>query len=167
MSIKLDPVLADLRSWKPDGCPVTRALDVIGPHTSVLILREAFYGTTRFDLFVERVGVTEAAAAARLRQLTEAGLLRRAPYREPGSRTRHEYLLTDKGRDLMPAVLALFQWGSAHLQPEGAPLSLVEDGSGAPVRVAYVDAEGREVAPEDLRMAYNRGSLGRRGSRDR
>ena len=158
MSIKLDPVLADLRSWKPDGCSITRALDVIGPHTSVLILREAFYGTTRFDLFVERVGVTEAAAAARLKQLTAAGLLRREPYREPGARTRYEYLLTGKGRDLMPAVMALFQWGNAHLQPDGAPLSLVEDVTGAPVRVGYVDAEGREVAPEDLRVSYNRRS---------
>lgn len=156
MPIKLDPVLADLRSWKPRGCSISKALEIVGQRSALLIMREAFFGTRRFDLFVERVGVTEAVAAARLKQLTEAGLLRREPYKEPGSRTRHEYVLTDMGADLMPAVFALKDWGDAHLQEGGGPLALVEDGTGAAVRVGYLTEDGREVSPDDLRMAVRR-----------
>ena len=89
-------------------------------------------------------------------RLTEAGLLRREPYKEPGSRTRHEYVLTDMGADLMPAVFALKDWGDTHLQEGGGPLALVEDDTGAPVRVGYLTEDGREVSPADLRMAVRR-----------
>ncbi|WP_304455472.1 helix-turn-helix domain-containing protein [Nocardiopsis sp. YSL2] len=153
MDIKLDRSIADLRSWHPDECGLAMALDVIGPRSSMLILREALlYGTRRFELFVERVGVTEAVASTRLKQLTEAGLLARRPYKEPGSRTRYEYVPTDKGRDLTPVVLALMQWGSKHLQPEGAPLAVVDDTSEQPVRVGFVAQDGTERTRHDLRI---------------
>ncbi|CAM3828610.1 helix-turn-helix domain-containing protein [Nocardiopsis rhodophaea] len=129
------------------------ALDVIGPRSSMLIMREALlYGTRRFDLFVERVGVTEAVAASRLKQLTEAGLLTRQPYKELGSRTRYEYVPTAKGRDLTPVVLALMEWGDKHLQPDSAPLAVTDDASGQPVRVGYIAEDGTERTADDLRI---------------
>ena len=70
---------------------------LVGTKSAMLIMREAYYGTTRFDDFARRVGITKAATSARLSELVEAGLLTRRPYREPGQRSRDEYVLTDGG----------------------------------------------------------------------
>ncbi len=98
--------------WAADDCPVTHALDLAGNRTSFLVLREAFYGTTRFDDFAARVQVSESVAAARLKALVGSGLLERRPYRDPGERTRFEYRLTDKGADFFPILVALTDWGA-------------------------------------------------------
>ncbi|MFI6576049.1 winged helix-turn-helix transcriptional regulator [Nocardiopsis sp. NPDC050513] len=162
MTIKLDRSLSDLRAWRPTECAMAGALDAVGPRSSMLIMREALlFGVRRFELFVERVGVTEAVAAARLRQLTEAGLLTRRPYKEPGARTRYEYVPTERGRDLTPVIVALMEWGAKHLRPDGAPLSVVDDASAEPVRVGYLAPDGTERAEEDLRILPTR-RIGRR-----
>ena len=70
------------------GCPVARAMAVLGERWAILVLREAFYGTTRFDDFAQRVGMAPATTSANLKALAEAGLLTRRPYREPGGRAR-------------------------------------------------------------------------------
>lgn len=89
-------------------------MQIVGTRSAILLMREALFDTFRFDDFVTRTGLTEAVVAARLRELVQAGLLVREPYQEQGQRTRHGYTLTDSGRDLMPAVLALGQWGARH-----------------------------------------------------
>lgn len=156
MSAVLEGPLRDLRSWKPDQCSIVKALDVVGTRSAILILREAMYGTTRFDGFAERVGITDAAAAAALRRLTAAGLLRKQPYREEGKRTRNEYVLTEMGHDALPVVLALWQWGDAYLQDGVPPLERVENGTDDPVRVEIRSAAGREVPVENLRIRINK-----------
>jgi DNA-binding HxlR family transcriptional regulator len=93
-------------------------MDIIGTRSSMLILREAFYGTTRFDDFALRAKITDAIVATRLKELTDIGLFIKQPYREPGKRTRYEYLLTDKGRDLLPAVFATSCLSSWPSRPE-------------------------------------------------
>ncbi|WP_433600180.1 winged helix-turn-helix transcriptional regulator [Nocardia sp. CA-135953] len=155
MAAVMEGPLADLSAWKPTECSIAKAMDLIGTRSAILILREAYYGTTRFDGFAARVGITDAAASGQLRKLTEAGLLAKRPYQEAGRRTRHEYVLTDMGRDLLPAVLALMQWGDAYLQPGPAPLLLVEESSGAPVRVAVRSETGREIDLEELGVRLN------------
>ncbi|MFE9321566.1 MULTISPECIES: winged helix-turn-helix transcriptional regulator [unclassified Nocardia] len=155
MAAVMEGPLADLSAWKPTECSIAKAMDLIGTRSAILILREAYYGTTRFDGFAARVGITDAAASGQLRKLTEAGLLAKRPYQEAGRRTRHEYVLTDMGRDLLPAVLALMQWGDAYLQPGPAPLLLVEESSGAPVRVEVRSETGREIDLEELGVRLN------------
>ncbi|XVV05621.1 winged helix-turn-helix transcriptional regulator [Actinosynnema sp. CA-248983] len=155
MAMTLDGPLADRDRWQATRCSIGKAMDVIGNRTAVLLLREAFYGTTRFHDFATRVGVTEASAAARLRELVDLGVFEKRPYREPGQRTRHEYALTGMGRDLLPTVLALMQWGDRHLQTDGAPLRVV-DTSGAPVRVRVRADDGDDLAAEDLVVQVNR-----------
>ncbi len=151
MAITFEGALADRSAWRVDNCSIAMTMDVIGTRSSMLILREAFYGTTRFDDFVRRTKTTEAIVAARLKQLTAIGLFTKEPYREPGKRTRDEYLLTDKGSDLLPAVFALMQWGNHHLQgEEGGPLRLVERGTGEPVVIAPRTESGRELELDDL-----------------
>src|SRR5689334_5110894 len=104
MSLTFEGVLADRSTWRLENCSIGKSMDIIGTRSSMLILREAFYGTTRFDDFARRAKITDAIVAARLKELTDIGLFVKQPYREPGKRSRHEYLLTEKGRDLVPVV---------------------------------------------------------------
>src|SRR5947209_15466369 len=87
---RLDPRDA----WTAERCTIARSLDVLTTRSAFLILREAFYGTTRFDDFARRVGISEPVTAARLRELVDEGLLEREHYRQPGQRTRQRYRLT-------------------------------------------------------------------------
>jgi len=143
--------LADRSAWRADRCPIGKALDVVGTRSAMLIMRESYYGTTRFDDFAARVGISEAVAAGRLRELTDAGLLERRPYREAGQRTRFEYRLTDKGRDLAPVVLGLFAWGAKHVSPGGRPpVDLTHADCGAPVRVVVECDDAHPVALNEV-----------------
>ena len=148
MTGELDP----REGWTAERCSLAKALDVVSARSAFLIMREAFYGTTRFDDFAQRVGVTDAVAAARLRELVDDGLLARAPYREPGQRTRHEYRLTEKGADLFPVLVGLLQWGDRWLN-DGGRVELRHTGCGAHVGVALRCDEGHPVAPGDLELA--------------
>ena len=130
-------------------CPVARSMAVLGERWAMLVLREAFYGTTRFEDFWRRIGVTKAAASARLNELVEAGLLQRRPYKEPGQRSRDEYVLTDAGLDFMPVVWAMFEWGQRHL-PRPTPLRLTHAGCGADATVTIRCAEGHDVPANEL-----------------
>ncbi|MGW6442214.1 winged helix-turn-helix transcriptional regulator [Lentzea sp. NPDC055074] len=156
MAMRMNGPLAALDQWQPEGCSIAKALDVVGTKSAMLLLREAFYGTTRFDGFVRRVGITEAVAAKRLKELVEAGLLEKRPYQEPGARTRFEYVLTEKGRALLPVVVALMQWGDAYLQPAGAPLQVVSAETGEPVRVLVAPSGSASLEPEGLAVRINR-----------
>ena len=152
----LQGALADRDAWSAAGeCPIERTIEVVGTKSSLLILREAYYGTTRFDDFWRRVGITKAAAAARLDELVEAGLLARQPYREPGQRTRDEYVLTQAGTDFMPVVWALFQWGQRHL-PDPVPLRLAHSGCNATVDVEMYCSHGHLVEPDELAVRRTR-----------
>src|SRR6201997_4307386 len=96
-------------------------MSVLGTKSAMLIMREAYYGTPRFDDFAQRVGITKAAASARLSELVDLGLLTRRPYREPGQRTRDEYVLTEAGIDFMPVVWAMFEGGRRHMAGHNQP----------------------------------------------
>jgi DNA-binding HxlR family transcriptional regulator len=156
-TVQLQGPLADRGAWKATHCSVDRALGVVGTRSALLLMREAYYGTRRFDDFAARVGITEAVASARLRELVEAGLLTREPYREPGQRTRHEYVLTEMGRDLAPAALALMQWGDHWLAgPEGPPLALTHAGCGEPVAVEVRCGAGHDVPLSQIAVNVTR-----------
>ena len=161
MTGRLDP----RSGWAADRCSIAKALDTVSARSAFLILREAFYGTTRFDEFTERVGVTDAVAAARLRELVADGLLVREPYREPGQRTRHEYRLTEKGADLFPVLVALMQWGD-RWENDGGAVALVHRDCGAPVGVEVRCAGGHDVAIEDIDLTVRRRAA-RRAPRSR
>src|SRR5947209_18078052 len=75
---------AERQGWATDRCSIDRTFGIVGTRSAVLLLREASYGTTRFDAFVKRVGITDQVAAARLTELVDAGLLGRTPSQEPG-----------------------------------------------------------------------------------
>ena len=145
-------------AWVADTCPIARALDVVRTKSAMLVLREAFYGATRFDEFVSRTGASEPVVAARLRELVADGLLEREPYRDAGQRTRQAYRLTEMGADLFPALLALARWGDRWLGEQSSGVRLEHDDCGEPVDVEMRCAAGHAVASGDLRLAIDRTS---------
>lgn len=149
--------LADRDAWSAVGkCPIEKTMALLGTKSAMLIMREAYYGTTRFEDFWRRVGVTKAAASARLTELVDAGLLQRRPYKEPGQRSRDEYVLTDAGLDFMPVVWAMFEWGRRHL-PYNPQLRLAHRDCGAEATVEIRCAEGHRVPPDELMVRIEKG----------
>ena len=137
-------------------CPIEKTMALLGTKSAMLIMREAYYGTTRFEDFWRRVGVTKAAASARLNELVDAGLLQRRPYKEPGQRSRDEYVLTEAGRDFMPVVWAMFEWGRSHL-PYHAALRLAHADCGAEATVEIRCERGHRVPADELVVRLAKG----------
>jgi len=154
MTVLLGP-LAERDAWSAVGkCPIEKTMTLIGTKSAMLIMRESFYGTTRFDDFTRRVGITKAATSARLAELVDAGLLAKQPYRDPGQRSRDEYVLTDEGTALMPVVWAMFEWGRQFLGDSGLRLTHLDCGAEATVQIRC--AEGHQVPPDELGMKLAR-----------
>ncbi len=147
-TIRLTGPLDPRQGWVAANCPIDRTLGVVGTRSALLLLREAFYGTTRFADFAERVGISEPVAAERLRELVEQGLIEREPYREPGQRTRMQYRLTQRGAELFPVLVALMQWGDRWLGPAGVELRHRD--CGQVVTAALRCSEGHEPELEEL-----------------
>ncbi len=120
--------------------------EIIGDRWTLLILREAFYGVQRYDDMREDLNAPRSMLTDRLARLVEHGLLEKAPYQEPGSRTRFAYRLTSAGRDLALVFLALTQWGEVHASGKEAPVMVVDRATGRPLRVELVNEDG-ETAP--------------------
>ncbi|HEX4361786.1 MAG TPA: helix-turn-helix domain-containing protein [Pseudonocardia sp.] len=143
-------------------CSIARSLEVLGERWSLLIVREAFSGVTRFADFRAALGVAPDVLTERLRTLVEAGVLERRPYREPGSRPRHDYHLTPAGRDLRLVLAALQQWGDEHCPSPGGPTVVRRTGDGGrAVRVAFVDDADEVVPPERVRFERTAAYVGR------
>ena len=100
-------------------CPIARATDLIGDWWTPLVLREAFYGTTRFDGFERTLRIGRNVLTQRLTRLVDEGVLERVPYQDRP--VRYDYLLTEKGRDLFPIIAAINRWGDRWLAPEAGP----------------------------------------------
>ncbi|MCF6744753.1 helix-turn-helix transcriptional regulator [Blastococcus sp. KM273128] len=133
-------------------CSVAGTLSVVGEKWSLLVLREAFLGVRRFGDLQQALGAPKAVLTDRLATLVREGVLTREPYRAEGERQRHEYRLTDKGRDLYPALVALMAWGDRWLADGPPPLALEHRDCGAAVRVALVCDDGHEVGgPREVR----------------
>jgi DNA-binding HxlR family transcriptional regulator len=160
--VRLTGVLDPREGWKAERCTIAKSLEVVSTRSALLIMREAFYGTTRFDDFAERVGLSEPATAARLRELVDEGLLEREDYREPGQRTRQRYRLTEKGADLFPVLAALMQWGDRWLDDRGGPVELLHRGCGETVGVSVRCAAGHDVDTSEIDVA-RRGRAARAG----
>jgi DNA-binding HxlR family transcriptional regulator len=134
--------------WEARGCTIAKAMDVVGNRSAILLMREAFYGTTRFDDFAQRVGLSEPVAAKRLKELVDVGLLERRPYQEPGQRTRLEYRLTEMGADLFPALVALMQWGDRWLGQAGVEMR--HHACGGAVRAELCCENGHRLEVDDV-----------------
>ncbi|MBY6265833.1 transcriptional regulator [Azospirillum sp. 412522] len=133
-------------------CPIARGLDEVGEWWSLLILRDAMFGLTRFDEFQRSIGLATNMLTRRLHALVEAGLLERRPYQDRPP--RHGYHLTDKGRDFLPVLIAMADWGGRWLGSEQA-FRIVDRETGLPVDPVLIDRHsGEAVRPERLRPEF-------------
>jgi DNA-binding HxlR family transcriptional regulator len=130
-------------------CSVARCLEVIGQKWTLLIVREAMRGRTRFAEF-QQIGVPTSQLTDRLEALVEAGILAKRPYQEPGARTRVEYVLTPVGRDLTPVMAALTAWGDEHRPTGFGPSTVYVDGNDRPVHLAFVRDDGTLADQNDV-----------------
>ncbi|HEY8025871.1 MAG TPA: helix-turn-helix domain-containing protein [Burkholderiaceae bacterium] len=125
-------------------CPIARSLERVGEWWSMLILRDAFYGLTRFDEFQKSLDIAPNMLARRLNSLVDEGLLERRQYL--AKPPRFEYHLTARGRDFRPVLLALLAWGNRHFAPEGQSVVLLDAESGEQVEPIRSDrATGKPI----------------------
>ncbi|KUL29748.1 winged helix-turn-helix transcriptional regulator [Actinoplanes awajinensis] len=145
---------------RPPGvsCAVSRSLAVLGERWTLLIVRDALSGVTTFEAFRESLGLGADVLTERLATLVDYGVLEKRSYQQAGARTRHEYHLTDAGRQLHVIVGGLQMWGDAHLPwPSGPSTERLDRRTGEPVRVAFVDRDGRQLPDERIDVVHHGG----------
>lgn len=146
-------------SSSTERCSIARSLDVLGQKWSLLIVREAFWGRTRFAQFRTRLGVAADVLTDRLSRLVDAGILERRPYRADGEREREEYVLTDAGRALLPVLAAINAWGDEYRPSGFGPAAVYADReSGSALRLAFLDADGTEREMADVVLTRGPGA---------
>jgi DNA-binding HxlR family transcriptional regulator len=139
-------------SLEDDSCPIARSLDAIGDWWSMLIIRDALLGRRRFGEFQKSLGLAKNILAARLRMLTDQGILKLGPASDGSA--YQEYVLTDKGRGVFPVLVALRQWSETFDDhPESIATVLVDRNAGRPVRKLELRAEdGRLLQAADTAL---------------
>ncbi|MEU6848022.1 helix-turn-helix domain-containing protein [Streptomyces sp. NPDC046716] len=140
--------------WTDDACPIARTMSVLGQRWSVLIIREAMLGRSRFSEFRQRLGVAPDVLTARLSELVAAGILETVDYQRPGDRTRSRYVLTNAGHELAPVLGAMGQWGRIHLaQPQNSNYRFVDPVTGEPVGVGFRRRDGTSVSSSSVSLS--------------
>jgi DNA-binding HxlR family transcriptional regulator len=141
------------RDYEGQDCSIARALEVVGERWTLLIVRDAFLGLSRFDQFQESLGIARNVLTDRLSRLVEEGILERVRYSERPE--RYEYRLTRKGRELNIALAGLRQWGDKYLS-EKPPRVLRRKADGKPVVAALVPKGADVLRPEDVETVPGR-----------
>ena len=133
-------------------CPIARSLERVGEWWSILILRDAFHGLSRFDEFQKSLDIAPNMLSRRLNALVEGGMLERRRYIDHPP--RHEYVLTARGRDFRPVLLAMLAWGNRHFTPEGRSVVVIDRQTGREAEPILVDRDsGRPLAEPDFGTA--------------
>ena len=137
----------DRDEWDLEPDSIVLALEALQPRTSGAIIREAFYGTRRFDDFLRHCGVSPSVLSTRLRAMVSDGLLEKVRYQAPGSRARDEYRLTDKGRSLAPILIALNDFADRWLlDPGESTVTLRHRQCGEQVHTIVACEAGHQIA---------------------
>ncbi|CAD0187193.1 putative HTH-type transcriptional regulator [Ruegeria sp. THAF57] len=140
------------------NCSWARSLDIFGDKWSMMIIREAFGGASKYTEFQRNTGVARNILTSRLESLCDHGIFQRVPQREGSSRVR--YVLTSKGQGLFPIIVALGQWGDKWIfGTQGEPVQIVDKTSSAPVQqVAVFSRDGQQVSPQDVTVTPGPGA---------
>ncbi|MFV8983500.1 winged helix-turn-helix transcriptional regulator [Serratia fonticola] len=125
-------------SFATTPCPIARSLGRVGEWWSILILRDAFHGLSKFDEFQQSLGLSPTLLTRRLKFLVESGILYKQRYQTRP--IRYQYLLTERGKDFFPVLVTLFQWGNTHLTEGAHSAELVDRHSGQPIQPLLIDA---------------------------
>jgi DNA-binding HxlR family transcriptional regulator len=144
------------KSFADMHCSVAQCLEVIGEWWSVLIVRDAFLGVSRFGDFQQRLGISRNILNQRLKRLVDAGILQKIPYSDHPP--RHDYHLTAKGRDLWPVLTAIRQWGDKYEAPQGPPVQVIHKACGEIAQALWTCSVcGDPMGPQDVRIVSGPG----------
>ncbi|MEV6280709.1 helix-turn-helix domain-containing protein [Nocardia sp. NPDC051832] len=144
-------------SFEDMNCSVAQCLEVVGEWWTLLIVRDALFGVTRFDDFRARLGIARNVLTQRLEHLVAHGVLTREPYQQ--NPIRYDYRLTDKGRALWTVVNAMRQWGDEWAAPDGPPIQAVHEICGHTATIEPTCSScGARVHPRDLHPVYGPGA---------
>ena len=146
------------RNWNQENCSVARALGVLGDTWTLLILREAFFGTRRFADFEARLAISKNVLSQRLQHLVDHGVLEKIDVGRHGP--RFEYRLTHMGKDLTTVLTALRQWGDRWILGEGnEPLIVVDRATGEPIEPVRIRrSDGSPIGPRELELRAGPGA---------
>jgi DNA-binding HxlR family transcriptional regulator len=145
-------------TYSGQNCSVAGALELVGERWTLLILREAFLGTRRFDEFQGTLGIARNVLQSRLERLVDEGVLRRERYQERPE--RFEYKLTRKGVDLWPVVVSLMKWGDKYTAPNGPPVIMRHVGCGGEIDDRRICAAcGKHLEASESRAELGPGAL--------
>jgi DNA-binding HxlR family transcriptional regulator len=140
------------KSFRSMECPIALALDRVGEWWSMLIVREAIHGSTRFDQFQKALGIAPNMLTRRLEALVDSGLFERRQYSEHPP--RYEYVLTERGRDFWPVIVSLMVWGNKHFAPHGEVVLLADTATGQLADPKLIDsATGMEITSDRFALA--------------
>jgi DNA-binding HxlR family transcriptional regulator len=146
------------RDYPDQVCSIARSLEIVGERWTLLILRDAVLGMTRFEEFQESLGIASNVLTNRLKMLCDEGVLERLPDQErPG---RPKYVLTEKGRELGPALIVLMKWGDRHYPtPNGPPRLTLHTGCGGSFGPDLLcDRCGKQARPGEIDLPLGPGS---------
>jgi DNA-binding HxlR family transcriptional regulator len=150
------------RTYDTQNCSAARALELVGERWSLLIIRDALFGHTRFGDFQRSLGMAPNILAARLDSFVAAGLMERQRYSEHPQ--HYEYLLTSKGRDLAPVIVALTAWGDQHAAPDGPPIIYEHTACGSQIhQQIHCAACDEQVRNTDIGIRSGPGLLSQTG----
>ena len=144
------------KSFSDMNCSLAQTLEIIGERWSLLILRDAFFGITRFDQFQKDLGIARNILTTRLNHLVASGLMTR----EKDQDSHIVYLLTEKGLELHPVLLAMTQWGDKHIPHiNGVRMDFVERTTGKSIqRLAVKSATGKPLTPREVKAVPGPGA---------
>jgi DNA-binding HxlR family transcriptional regulator len=146
------------KSFTDMHCSVAQCLEVVGEWWTMLIVRDAFLGVTRFDEFQERLGISRNILNQRLAHLIGHGVLRKVLYNEHPP--RYEYRLTAKGRDLWPVLTAMRQWGDQYAAHDGPPLQMIHKECGTVTDAVMTCSHcGEHLTTHDVRAVPGPGDV--------
>ena len=156
-----DPAPWVRTDYSAENCSMLHTLEVVGDKWALPIMREFFFGIRRFSELQSVLGCARNLLSARLRRLTERDLLELRTYKVAGHRARQEYILTHKGRELLPVLVALLQWGDRwEVDANGPPVLLTHRHCGAPVTAALVCSNGHQhIGSHEINLSAGPGAI--------
>jgi len=153
-SLHIESHLMHHTSFDAMPCPIARGLDRVGEWWSILILRDAFHGLTRFDQFQKSLGIAPNILSRRLHALVEAGLLEKVRYNDRPP--RDEYVLTPVGQDFRPVLWAMLAWGNKHFMPDGQQVVLLDSATGLQADPVMMDGNSGKRLDQTFRRSLPR-----------
>ena len=146
------------RDYPNQVCSIARSLEIVGERWTLLILRDAVLGLTRFEEFQEKLGIASNVLTNRLKRLCDEDVLERVP--DPQRPGRPKYVLTDKGRELAPVLIVLMKWGDRHYPtPNGPPRLTLHAGCGGSIGADLrCDRCGERPGPEEIELPLGPGT---------